>query len=310
MAKAAGDYDRMYKPANLKIFPYVRYRASVGSRNPRSEHGRYDGMIFHKDDPWLRSHWPPWDFGCNCELENLTEDEAQETPEKIQDRTPPQQTAANTASGFSFDPAHAFEENTLPNLTIETKRQMLAKIRQQVNKTGTKFVAAPSINSQTQTVVTGLPSEIEIADFISQNKPLLDNPMAPKTDQNLRNVPQKLEMGTLSKEIMDAFALIPGEDKVFLSRGDRQYGLFHQIREHELEMLDGRMIRAIMETLGNKKVKYTLCMQQGKNNYINIEALDGTGYLTLVRKGLDGHWEIVDAHCRATEAYKNKFNRV
>ena len=37
MAKAAGDYDRMYKPANLKIFPYVRYRASVICINRRQQ---------------------------------------------------------------------------------------------------------------------------------------------------------------------------------------------------------------------------------------------------------------------------------
>ena len=48
MAKAAGDYARMYKPANLKVFPYVRYVASVGSKNPRDSHRKYDGMIFDK----------------------------------------------------------------------------------------------------------------------------------------------------------------------------------------------------------------------------------------------------------------------
>ena len=69
MAKAVGDYERMYSSVNKKLFPYVIYHASVGSRTPRSEHQRYDGMIFEKDDPWLKTHWPPWDFNCHCRLE-------------------------------------------------------------------------------------------------------------------------------------------------------------------------------------------------------------------------------------------------
>ena len=132
MAKAAGDYDRMYKPANLKIFPYVRYRASVGSRNPRSEHGRYDGMIFHKDDPWLKTHWPPWDFGCNCELENLTEEEAQEDPGRIQQKTPPNLVTVDSKSGFSFDPAHAFEEYDLTRQTPISRTHILEEAAEAV----------------------------------------------------------------------------------------------------------------------------------------------------------------------------------
>ena len=73
---------------------------------------------------------------------------------------------------------------------------------------------------------------------------------------------------------------------------------------------DGRMLKAIREALGGKNVKYTLSMTPGKTDFINIEALDGTGYVTLKRRGVDGHWEIVSAHCSATEEYKNEHNRV
>ena len=73
---------------------------------------------------------------------------------------------------------------------------------------------------------------------------------------------------------------------------------------------DGRMLKAIREALGGKNVKYTLNMTPGKTDFINIEALDGTGYVTLKRRGVDGHWEIMDAHCSATEEYKNEHNRV
>ena len=73
---------------------------------------------------------------------------------------------------------------------------------------------------------------------------------------------------------------------------------------------DGRMLKAIREALGGKNVKYTLSMTPGKTDFINIEALDGTGYVTLKRRGVDGHWEIMDAHCGAKADYKKRFDRV
>ena len=72
MARAVGRYETMYSPANLKMFPYVIYRASVGSKSPRDSHRKYDGMVIDKRDPWLRTHWPPWEFGCNCDLSNCS----------------------------------------------------------------------------------------------------------------------------------------------------------------------------------------------------------------------------------------------
>ena len=110
MARAVGDYERMYSSVNKKLFPYVIYHASVGSRTPRSEHQRYDGMIFEKDDPWLKTHWPPWDFNCHCRLENCTDKKAHKTPDLIQPPTPAEKVTVDTRSGYSFDPAHAFEK--------------------------------------------------------------------------------------------------------------------------------------------------------------------------------------------------------
>ena len=110
MARAVGDYERMYSSVNKKLFPYVIYHASVGSRTPRSEHQRYDGMIFEKDDPWLKTHWPPWDFNCHCRLENCTDKKAHKTPDLIQPPTPAEKVTVDTKSGYSFDPAHAFEK--------------------------------------------------------------------------------------------------------------------------------------------------------------------------------------------------------
>ena len=317
MAKAAGDYARMYKPANLKVFPYVRYVASVGSKNPRDTHQRYNGMIFDKRDPWLKTHWPPWDFGCKCQLENVTAAERDEVartePEKIQPISPPSAgEEIDTDSGFSFNPEHVFEENKIPaNLHVETRREMLSSVRKYVEKEKVHFVALPAeTGPRPEPMVRDLPSDEDFNRFISQNLPILKDPKITKDSEEMRNVPKTLPMGTLSRDVIDAFGLEPGEDKVVLSRGGKDSGLFHQKRNHFEEMLDGRMLKAIREALGGKNVKYTLSMTPGKNNIINIEALDGSGYVTLVRRGIDGHWEIVSAYCGAKADYKKRFNRV
>jgi len=109
MARAVGQYEAMHRPANLRMFPYVIYRASVGSKTPRDSHKRYDGMVIDKRDPWLRTHWPPWEFGCNCDLQNCTAKKA-ETLGTVKPMSDPEDVKIESDSGFSFDPAHAFEK--------------------------------------------------------------------------------------------------------------------------------------------------------------------------------------------------------
>ena len=109
MAKAAGEWKRMHDPDAMKVFPYVRYHARSDGRT-RSEHAHLDGRIFRKDDPFLSTHTPPWEFNCRCWLEEISEKEAGKTPDLIQDPTPPDKVTVDSKSGFQFDPAHAFEE--------------------------------------------------------------------------------------------------------------------------------------------------------------------------------------------------------
>ena len=86
MAHAAAEWKRMHSPEAMKVFPYVRYHAS-GDNRTRDAHARLDGRIFSKDDPFLSTHTPPWDFNCRCYLEEITEKEAGRTPELIQEPT-------------------------------------------------------------------------------------------------------------------------------------------------------------------------------------------------------------------------------
>ena len=127
MAHAVGEHERMYSPAALKLFPYVRYHASVGSKKPRSGHQKFDGMIFEKTDPWLTTHTPPWEFGCNCRLEQITAKQAGKTPDLIQEPTPADKVTVDSKSGFQFDPAHAFEKFDLTSIKNEARRGNVAE---------------------------------------------------------------------------------------------------------------------------------------------------------------------------------------
>jgi len=106
MARAISQFEGMHRPANLKMFPYVIYRASVGSNHPNPRHQQYDGMIIDKRDPWLHTHWPPSELGCNCDLENCSAKKAA-TLGNIKPMSDPGDVKVESDSGFVFDPASA-----------------------------------------------------------------------------------------------------------------------------------------------------------------------------------------------------------
>lgn len=108
MAHAAGEWQRMHDPDAMKVFPFVRYHCM--KRRSRDNHAALDGKIFDKNDPFLRTHTPPWDFHCHCTLEEITAKEAGKTPELIQPKTPEDQVTVDSESGFVFDPEHAFSD--------------------------------------------------------------------------------------------------------------------------------------------------------------------------------------------------------
>ena len=75
------EWKRMHDPDAMKIFPYIRYHARKDSRS-RDGHKELDGKNFHKDDPFLKTHTPPWEFNC-CWLEEITAKEAGRESEKV-----------------------------------------------------------------------------------------------------------------------------------------------------------------------------------------------------------------------------------
>ena len=71
-------------------------------------------MVFRKNDPIWHKIYPPWEFNCNCWVENCDEEPA---PSDLVARLTPQ---APPKSGFEFDPAEAFEDYKVDNFDFDT----------------------------------------------------------------------------------------------------------------------------------------------------------------------------------------------
>lgn len=96
-AYAAARYAEMKEQAD--VFPYWRYVA-VGDERTRPEHQALDGVVLPQDDAFWSTHYPPWDWGCRCTVEPLTEAEAAEAGVDDAARLP-----GAVPDGYRFDPA-------------------------------------------------------------------------------------------------------------------------------------------------------------------------------------------------------------
>ena len=110
MAAAVGRYQVSRDPDIEERWPSWKY---ITGSNPRPEHAALNGRIFLKSDPFWKTHYPPWDFGCNCDVEDSDE----------KPQTPPQMEPS--ASGYSFDPADAFREFDMSSIEDEKLRKRI-----------------------------------------------------------------------------------------------------------------------------------------------------------------------------------------
>lgn len=69
-ARMAGKWEQFQR--TKKTRPYAKYVTS-GDSHVRPEHRKWDGLILHKDDPFWNTHWPPNDYGCRCDMVDLSE---------------------------------------------------------------------------------------------------------------------------------------------------------------------------------------------------------------------------------------------
>lgn len=297
MTKAVADHERMYSPTHLKLFPYVIYHASVGSKVPRAEHQQYDGMIFDKNDPWLVSHTPPWEFGCHCQLEECSEKKAGKTPELIQPLSPPE--VANkvySKSGFRFDPRHGFEEFDMssikdPAYRRETYRRMALLAKR--TDAETTFLAAPA----KPVPVCAAPENMgEIEAALGEVKKAIDEH---KEGEEYKFPELQVSLGYIAKERFDAIGMQPEDnvEVIFESPGKSEYGMKHWKKHHlddwKIPEAVKDFIKMLSATLWNPEAKMANTLSKSAKR-IDVTSPDGRYVASLRRRGYVWVYSIQD----------------
>ena len=82
-------------------FPYWKYE-TVGDSRVRPGHAALDGKVLRADDPWWKTHYPPWDWGCRCIVVAIDEDDVEELGLEV---TPDggHMPATGQSESFTFD---------------------------------------------------------------------------------------------------------------------------------------------------------------------------------------------------------------
>lgn len=71
-AYSAAQYQVMDRQRD--VFPYWQYQAA-GDEKMRDSHAALDGLVFPASSDFWKTHFPPWEFGCRCQVVPLSEDD-------------------------------------------------------------------------------------------------------------------------------------------------------------------------------------------------------------------------------------------
>lgn len=88
--------------ATAERFPYWQY-VTVGDRRVRPGHAALDGKVLRCDDPWWRTHYPPWEWGCRCIVVSLDEEDARAAGISKGHEMP----TPERSGDYAFDPSDA-----------------------------------------------------------------------------------------------------------------------------------------------------------------------------------------------------------
>jgi len=286
----------MHDPDAMQVFPYVRYHAQNDGRT-RSEHSHLDGKIFHKDDPFLRTHTPPWEFNCRCYLEEITAGEAGKHRKDIQEPTPADKVTVESRSGFSFDPAHVFEEFELSGIKdVQYRRDTCREMCKLADKSGGEVTFVEALSEKKNPVI----QEPENLDEIRKTLEIIKksvNSHEPGTQYTFPDV--QCSLGFISKERFDAIALQPEDDVpvIFESPGASDYGMTHW-KGHHLD--DWKkddavefVLNALRETIWNKNSALANTYSK-KGKRLSITSPDGKYIANMWKRGKAWVYSIQD----------------
>ncbi len=87
-AYAAGQYE--VQDAQRDLFPNWQY-LTLGDGHVRGTHAALDGVVLPADHEFWKTHYPPWEWGCRCQVVPLTVQDTARIAAKEQDKPKDQQ---------------------------------------------------------------------------------------------------------------------------------------------------------------------------------------------------------------------------
>lgn len=84
-AYSAGAFNAL--DAQREVFPFWQYK-SMGDGRVRHTHRALHDLILPADDPFWRGHFPPWEWGCRCQLVGRQQEDIDEIREEDKDKAP------------------------------------------------------------------------------------------------------------------------------------------------------------------------------------------------------------------------------
>jgi len=330
MAEAVGEYERMYDPDVKEFFPCVIYHAVT---DDRTRHGQYDGKIIDKNDPWLKTHFPPWEFNCRCWLEDC------ERPADGKLVQPMGKAEVDSASGYVFRPDLAFEVNDLGQLKFKDRRRVVDEMTALVRNgtlQGCTFLAAPpqpggagthalpgmadfksamqAMEKEAREFVTkaGL-KPAKMPDYKAQDRAFQAAGMADheKIPAAIKAAfPENgVELGSLSQAHTDALGL-KQTPMLRLARGRHaEFGVSHNWRHHKemfTDLADSQKV--LEETIGNPNARCVLSItptSKGVKQRIVIHNPDTQSYCVL-NLSVNGKEALLVSWHRADQKYGDK----
>jgi SPP1 gp7 family putative phage head morphogenesis protein len=300
-AYAVGERAVALHPAVQEAFPYFRYEATQDDRT-RPGHRALDGLVLRKDDPFWRTHTPPWEFGCRCALAPVSAEEAQALG--IGTVTPPHESDAGqsatvvtgkgrtvslpgNASGYTFDVEGAFSESDMGQVKeLKDRRQILDEM-----------VAAARESERGWS-------------FVARQEMPLAGPVLPKPESEIAadiarvaaGEVESMSLGKLLPEHADGLGLKPDEHEVRLSATEtgHEFGTGHWGPNHPETWTQAPAMLA--ETLWQPAAEARLGVRGGTVRLVLWNR--ATNHLaTFIRKGREWQLETVDVW-QPTEGYR------
>jgi SPP1 gp7 family putative phage head morphogenesis protein len=90
-AYAAAEYRALTEGDNPQIFPFWQYK-TMGDDRVRDSHAALDDLILPADDVFWKTHFPPWEWGCRCQVIPRLRAEVDEIKQRERDLPPEKKT--------------------------------------------------------------------------------------------------------------------------------------------------------------------------------------------------------------------------